>query len=115
MTPARIVSTLLAAAIAYSAPQAVATESDAPAPAVQVATAGPIEAFFQDSVLTARVKLALIDAPDVSAIEIGVRTERGVVLLSGFVDDERVVRRALEIAGRVSGVISVQNHHAIKG
>ena len=65
--------------------------------------------------LTARVKLALIDAPDVSALEIGVRTERGVVLLSGFVDDERVARRASEIASRVPGVISVQNRLAIKG
>lgn len=115
MTPAGIVSALLAAAIAVGAPQAVATESDASAPAVRVSSAGPVEAFVQDSVITARVKLALIDAPDVSALEIGVRTERGVVLLSGVVEDERVVRRAREIAGRVPGVISVKNHLAIKG
>ncbi len=114
MTPARIVPVLLAAAVCVAS-LGSAAESGVPAPVVRVATAGPVEAFFQDSAITARVKLALVDAPDVSALEIGVQTERGVVLLSGFVDDERVVRRAKEIASRVPGVISVQNRLAIKG
>lgn len=73
-----------------------------------------VERFVEDSVLTARVKLALLDAPDVSALAIGVRTEGGVVQLSGFVDDERVAHRAREIASRVPGVLAVQDKLVIK-
>jgi hyperosmotically inducible protein len=114
-------TTCVAAALlaAGGAPQFAAAQQDAPAQPSSVPDVRPelgrVERFVEDSLLTARVKLALLDAPDVSALDIGVRTDRGVVQLSGFVDDQQRVRRAAEIATRVPGVVSVRNAIQLKG
>jgi hyperosmotically inducible periplasmic protein len=105
-------ATVLSGAIA-AAPLTNAAEQASPAPDVRAAV-GEVEGYVTDSMLTARVKLALLDAPDLSALQIGVRTDRGVVQLSGFVDDPARVRRATEVASRVPGVVSVQNKLEVK-
>jgi hyperosmotically inducible periplasmic protein len=73
------------------------------------------EQFVEDSVITARVKTALLKDPQVSALDVKVETYRGTVLLSGFVDDEKQAQRAVEIASGVRGVSAVQNGLAVKG
>jgi hyperosmotically inducible protein len=73
------------------------------------------EQFVEDSVITARVKTALLKDPQVSALNVKVETYRGTVLLSGFVDDEKQAQRAVEIASGVRGVSAVQNGLAVKG
>ena len=109
----RVACSILAiAACGMPLPAAAQQTGDA---TIARAEAGPVEGYFQDSLVTARVKLALLDAPDVNALDVGVRTHRGVVQLSGFVDDERLVSRAAEIATRVEGVVAVRNALQVKG
>lgn len=108
---------LAAAALAatFGATPASAQLSDAAAPPAPRIELGRVESYFNDSMLTAKVKLALLDAPDVSALDIGVQTHAGVVQLSGFVDDPQRARRAAEIAARVQGVTAVRNAILVKG
>jgi hyperosmotically inducible protein len=64
---------------------------------------------IDDSVLTAKVKTALIDDQVTKARDINVETYRGVVQLGGFVDTNEQKSRAGEIARAVSGVQEVRN------
>lgn len=110
----RTACVVMATVSACAVPLLAAAQHKSAAPEVR-AELGRLERYLDDSVLTARVKLALLDAPDVSAMDIGVRTHRGVVQLSGFVDGARLVRRAEEIAARVPGVVEVRNTLQVKG
>ena len=62
-----------------------------------------------DSVLTAKVKTALIEDPVTKAGQIDVETYRGVVQLAGFVDSPEQKARAGEVARTVTGVQEVRN------
>ena len=110
----RTACTIAAMVAASGTPLPAAAQQTGKAPDLR-AEAGRVESYLQDSLVTARVKLALLDAPDVSAMDIGVTTHRGVVQLSGFVDGERLVRRAHEIAARVEGVATVRNALQVRG
>jgi len=70
--------------------------------------------YIDDSLITAKVKAALLKDPVVSALVVSVETHKGTVLLSGFVENERQARRAAEIAASVQGVVTVKNSLAIK-
>jgi len=56
-----------------------------------------------DALVTARVKAALIDAPDIFSGAINVGTERGIVYLMGRVT-QREADRAAEVTRSISGV-----------
>ena len=45
--------------------------------------------YVDDSIVTAKVKAALLKEPDLKSLDVSVETLRGEVLLSGFVKDER--------------------------
>jgi hyperosmotically inducible protein len=62
-----------------------------------------------DSVITTRVKTALIADPDVKGTVVNVETVNGTVQLSGFVDSPAQISRAADIAKRVDGVTRVEN------
>jgi len=64
---------------------------------------------IDDSVLTSKVKVALIDDPITKAGQINVETFRGVVQLAGFVDSTAAKARATELARSVDGVPQVRN------
>lgn len=70
--------------------------------------------YVDDSVLTAKVKAAILDEPTLSAAEINVETFKGVVQLSGFVSSHANMTKAVEIARGVSGVKSVKNDMELK-
>jgi osmotically-inducible protein OsmY len=70
------------------------------------ATAGRV---IDDSVITGKVKTALIADSTTKAYQIEVETYRGTVQLSGFVDSAEQRRRAVEIARSVEGVSNVKN------
>jgi hyperosmotically inducible protein len=70
--------------------------------------------YVEDSVITAKVKAALLKDLKTRSFSVSVETRNGTVLLSGFVDDEGQVKRAVEIAGGVQGVVSVKNGLAVK-
>jgi osmotically-inducible protein OsmY len=65
--------------------------------------------FVDDSVITTKVKAAILEEPTLKTLQITVETYKGVVQLSGFVDSAQSVKKAGEVAGRVAGVISVKN------
>ncbi len=74
-------------------------------------TAGEV---VDDALLTAKVKTALIQNPDTKAHQITVKTENGVVQLSGFVDSAGAREAAATVAMSVTGVRGVDNELGIK-
>lgn len=71
--------------------------------------------FTGDAAITAKVKTAI--ATDVgarAAANIDVNTYRGVVQLTGFVDNQEVAQRAADVAQKVGGVKSVKNDTRVK-
>jgi hyperosmotically inducible protein len=62
---------------------------------------------FDDTMLTGKVKAALVDDKDVKSGQINVETRGGVVSLGGFVSGDKIKTRAVELARGVSGVKSV--------
>ena len=70
--------------------------------------------YIDDSVITARVKAALIRDASVNSLSVSVETHKGIVLLSGFVDSETQARRAAEIAAAVEGVINVKSNLTVR-
>ncbi len=70
--------------------------------------------FAEDENITAKVKAALLQDPDIKSLDVSVETYRGHVLLSGFVEDENQVRKAERIAAGVRGVVSVKNALIVK-
>lgn len=69
---------------------------------------------IDDSLLTAKVKTALIESPETKAHQITVETKEGVVQLSGFVDSEMAKAAATTIALSVTGVKNVRNEISVK-
>lgn len=69
-------------------------------------------AFLDDSVITAKVKGSLLK--EMKSLQVSVETYRGNVLLSGFVDSEAQMKKAVQVASSVQGVHSVKNGLAVK-
>jgi hyperosmotically inducible protein len=70
--------------------------------------------FVEDSVVTAKVKAALLRVPDLQSLDVSVETLRGEVLLSGFVKDEIQRRKAMQAAIAVNGVTSVKDAMVVR-
>ena len=70
--------------------------------------------YVDDSVITTKVKAAILGEPSLKVAEINVETFKGVVQLSGFVTSTALANKAVEIAGKVSGVKSVKNDMRVK-
>ena len=71
--------------------------------------------FTDDAALTAKVKTAIAtDAGAKTAAAVNVETYRGVVQLTGFVDSDDQVTRAVSAAKKVQGVRSVKNDIRLK-
>jgi len=78
-----------------------------------VNTDAPVE-FVKDSVLTAKVKTALLQQKGFEGFSIHVNSYRGVVQLSGFVDTDVNKELAGQIARSVDGVQEVVNNLIVK-
>lgn len=65
--------------------------------------------YASDSVITTKVKAALLAEKGIPSTAITVETYKGVVLLSGFVDSADVIERAGTVLAKVGGVKSVKN------
>jgi len=70
--------------------------------------------YVDDSVITTKVKGLLADDDFLKSFQIGVETYKGVVQLSGFVNSQKAVEKAVQIAGSVKGVKSVKNDLIVK-
>lgn len=70
--------------------------------------------YIDDSVITGKVKMAILDDPALKVAEINVETFKGVVQLSGFVSSPAAASRAVQVARGVGGVKSVKDDMRIK-
>jgi len=70
--------------------------------------------YIDDSIITAKVKTAIFNEPTLKSAEINVETFKGVVQLSGFVNSQADINKAVEIARGVKGVTSVKNAMRLK-
>ena len=71
--------------------------------------------YFDDTVITTKVKAAVFSEPSLKSAEINVETFKGVVQLSGFVSSRTAINKAVEVARSVNGVKSVKNDMRVKG
>jgi len=70
--------------------------------------------YFDDSVITTKVKAAFLNEPNLKSTEINVETFKGIVQLSGFVSSQNDITKAVELARSVNGVKSVKNDMQVK-
>jgi len=70
--------------------------------------------YIDDTVITTKVKLAIMEDPALKSSEINVETFKGVVQLSGFVVSQEAINKAIETARSVNGVTSVKNDMRLK-
>ena len=70
--------------------------------------------YIDDATITTKVKTKLLADPMVSGFAISVETFRGRVILSGFVNSQGQVDRAIALAREVGGVREVQSALVIK-
>ena len=69
---------------------------------------------IDDGVVTAKVRSALLSDSGVKSTDIAVVTRKGEVQLSGYVDDQAQINRAIHVARGVEGVQSVGNEMSVK-
>ena len=67
-----------------------------------------------DSVITTKIKTQLAADDFLKSFQISVETRKGIVELSGFVDSQKAVDKAGQIARGVEGVKSVKNALIVK-
>jgi hyperosmotically inducible protein len=94
---------LAGTAIAFSA--FAADRKDRPA----ATPSGKTEAYVEDSVITAKVKAALLRAPELSSRDVEVETDHGRVLLTGVVRSKAERDHAVKAAAQVDGVMDVKD------
>lgn len=70
--------------------------------------------YIDDTVITTKVKAAILDAPNLKSAEINVETFKGVVQLSGFLSSRAAANEAIRVASGVHGVRSVKDDMRIK-
>ena len=71
--------------------------------------------YVDDSVITTKVKAAVFEEGSLKSAEINVETYKGIVQLTGFVRSRTDINKAVEVARRVKGVVSVKNDMIVKG
>jgi hyperosmotically inducible protein len=69
---------------------------------------------LDDTLVTGKVKAALMDASDVKSMQINVETKSGVTQLAGFVTSAGMKDRAGKVAEGVAGVRKVDNVLVVK-
>ena len=70
--------------------------------------------YIDDAAITAKVKTEIFADPALKVLQINVTTTNGVVTLSGVVDSQESIDRALEIARSNRDVKSVENNLVVK-
>ncbi|MDD5413843.1 MAG: BON domain-containing protein [Smithellaceae bacterium] len=70
--------------------------------------------YVDDSVITTKVKSLLAADDLLKSFQIGVETYKGAVQLSGFVNTQEAVNKAIEITKTVKGVTSIKNDLVVK-
>lgn len=76
--------------------------------------AGKTAAVASDSVITTKVKASIFAEPELKSMGIHVETEKGVVMLSGFVNSKAEADKAVTAAKTVEGVTNVKSAIKVK-
>ena len=69
---------------------------------------------IDDTVVTTKVKSALLADPEVKSFDLKVETRKGEVQLSGFVENQAQIDRAIATTRAVEGVTGVENAITLK-
>jgi len=104
-----VLGTTLAGVLTVSGCSKPSDSTGTPPPSTTVGTE------IDDSVVTTRVKSALLADPDVKSFDFKVETRKGEVQLSGFVDNQSQIDHATTITRGVAGVSSIDNKLSLKG
>jgi osmotically-inducible protein OsmY len=70
--------------------------------------------YMDDTAITTRVKAAIFNDASLKSAEINVETFKGAVQLSGFVNSQADIQRAVALVQGLSGVRSVKNDMRLK-
>jgi osmotically-inducible protein OsmY len=70
--------------------------------------------YFDDTMITTKVKAAIFNEPELKVLQISVETYKNVVQLSGFVASSDQITRAVDLARSVQGVNAVSNNLLVK-
>ncbi|HQT32081.1 MAG TPA: BON domain-containing protein [Thiobacillus sp.] len=70
--------------------------------------------YVDDTVITTKVKAAIFNESTLKSAEINVETFKGVVQMSGFVNSQADINKAVSLARSVDGVVSVKNDMRLK-
>ncbi|EOI6440644.1 molecular chaperone OsmY [Yersinia enterocolitica] len=73
-----------------------------------------VDNYMGDSAATAKVKSALLEEKTLKSTDISVKTNHGVVTLTGFVTSQAEAETAVDIAKNVEGVKSVSDKLHVK-
>lgn len=71
-------------------------------------------AVIDDSIISTKIKTALLADADIKGSDIVVETKKGEVQLSGFVRDKTQIDKAVKVASAVEGVKKVDNKMTVK-
>jgi hyperosmotically inducible protein len=89
-----------------------AANEKAAAPVTKHESAGE---YVDDTVITSKVKAAVLGESSLKSAEINVETYKGIVQLTGFVRSRADIDKAVAVAKAVKGVTSVKNDMVVKG
>jgi hyperosmotically inducible periplasmic protein len=113
--PSRLPSLALSLTFAAGAILLVSGCDRAPEPPAPVAPAATtVGTEIDDTVVTTKVRAALLGDPDTKSFDIKVETRKGVVQLSGFVDNPTQAGQAKRIASAIEGVKSIDDAMTVK-
>jgi hyperosmotically inducible protein len=70
--------------------------------------------YIDDTVITTKVKAAILNEPTLKVAEINVETYKGAVQLSGFVSSQTAASTAVQLARGIGGVKSVKDDMRLK-
>ena len=70
--------------------------------------------YIKGSSITADIKSRFLADSDIKSLEISVKTHKGIVTLTGKVDTQEQIDKAIQIAKSVDGVTSVKNKLTLK-
>lgn len=70
--------------------------------------------YIDDSVISTKVKAAILNEPTLKVAEINIETFKGVVQLSGFVSSQESMKKAVQVTQAVKGVKTVKNDMRVK-
>lgn len=70
--------------------------------------------YIDDTFVTTKVKAMLLKELQLKSTDVSVQTMNGQVLLSGFVDSDQELKKVVQVASSVAGVVGVKSGLVVK-